>query len=273
MSRPVNAMSYALLGLLSVQSWTGYELTQQVRHSLTHVWPASAANLYRDQQRLVRLGWADVTVEPAGPERTRNRYTITAAGRQELRDWLDGPPAPVNLASEALLRIWFADAGTPDQLARTLRATADEARGIVDRVVELLGVYLDGAGAFPERAHLNAMTGELLAEPVRPAGGPLLPARHRGRAVGVHRPHRDRRDHPGPRCSGSSVPTARGRPAAARPCRGGRTGPSPPPRRRGRAATDRSGPATSSFSAVQASNAGQRSNRPMSTAAIRRVRL
>ena len=164
MGRPVNAMSYALLGLLSVQSWTGYELTQQVRHSLTHVWPASAANLYREQQRLVRLGWADVTTEAAGPERTRNRYTITATGRAALRDWLDGPPGATNLESEAFLRIWFADAGTPGQLAQTLRSTADEARGTVDHIVELLGHYLADAGAFPHRAHLNAMVGELLAD-------------------------------------------------------------------------------------------------------------
>lgn len=164
MARPVNAMSYALLGLLSLRSWTGYELTQQVRRSLTHVWPASAANLYREQQRLVRLGWADVTVEPAGPERTRHRYTITAAGRAALLDWLDERPGATNLESEAFLRIWFADAGTPDQLARTLRATAVEARATVDHVVALFGQYLDGAGPFPERAHLNAIVGELIAD-------------------------------------------------------------------------------------------------------------
>lgn len=157
-------MSYALLGLLSVQSWTGYELTQQVRHSLAHVWPASAANLYREQQRLVRLGWAAVAVEPAGPERTRNRYTITADGRQALSTWLDGPPGVTNLESEAFLRIWFADAGTPEQLARTLRSTAEEAHATVERVTEVFGHYLAGGGAFPHRAHLNAMVGELIAD-------------------------------------------------------------------------------------------------------------
>ncbi len=165
-TRPKQAttLSYALLGLLSVRSWTGYEMTQQVRHSLSHVWPASTANLYREQQRLVSLGWADGTQEAAGPERTRNRYTITAAGRDALRDWLDSPPGPTNLDSEALLRIWFADAGKPEQLAQSLRAAADEARAAVDRVVEVFGIYLADQGGFPQRAHLNAMAGELLAD-------------------------------------------------------------------------------------------------------------
>lgn len=162
--RQATTLSYALLGLLSLRSWTGYELTQQVRHSLSHVWPASTANLYREQQRLVHLGWASVAQEPAGPERTRNRYTITTAGRKALRTWLGSPPGPTNLDSEAVLRIWFADGGTPEQLAASLRAAADEARGAVDRVVEVFGHYLAGAGGFPQRAHLNAMAGELLAD-------------------------------------------------------------------------------------------------------------
>jgi PadR family transcriptional regulator, regulatory protein AphA len=161
---PVTTSSYVLLGLLSVRSWTGYELTQQVRHSLAHVWPASEANLYREQQRLVRLGWARVDAEAAGPERTRKRYTITAAGRSALADWLATPPAPPSLEIEGMLRAWFADAGTPEQFADAMRAIAEHARASVDRVVTVFTGYLAGAGAFPERAHLNAIVGEMVAD-------------------------------------------------------------------------------------------------------------
>jgi PadR family transcriptional regulator AphA len=156
--------SYVLLGLLSVRSWTGYELTQQIRHSLAHVWPASEANLYREQQRLVRLGWASVAAESAGPERTRNRYTITDPGRAELKEWLATPPAPAGLEVEGMLRAWFADAGTPQELAAALHRTADHARASLDRVVTVFSHYLAGEGAFPERAHLNAIVGEMVAD-------------------------------------------------------------------------------------------------------------
>jgi len=160
---PVTTSSYVLLGLLSVQSWTGYELTQQVRHSLAHVWPASEANLYREQQRLVRLGWADVADEAAG-QRTRKRYTITAAGRAALTEWLATPPAPPSMEIEGMLRAWFADAGTPQQFAAAMRHAADDARASLDRVVTVFAQYLDGAGGFPERAHLNAIVGEMVAD-------------------------------------------------------------------------------------------------------------
>ena len=39
---------------------TGYELTQQVRRSLRFVWPSSEGHLYREQKRLLELGWATV---------------------------------------------------------------------------------------------------------------------------------------------------------------------------------------------------------------------
>jgi DNA-binding PadR family transcriptional regulator len=156
--------SYVLLGLLSLRPWTGYELTQQIRHSLAHVWPSSEANVYREQQRLVRLGWATVTAEAAGPARTRNRYTITSAGRRELSAWLDTAPAPASLEVEAMVRAWFADAGTPEQLAASLRHAAADARASLDQVVTVFSHYLDGAGGFPERAHLNAIVGEMVAD-------------------------------------------------------------------------------------------------------------
>jgi DNA-binding PadR family transcriptional regulator len=164
MSMPVTTSSYVLLGLLSLRPWTGYELTQQVRHSLAHVWPASEANLYREQQRLVGLGWAEVTAEAAGRERTRKRYTITAAGRAALTDWLATPPAPPSMEIESMLRVWFADAGTPAQFADAMRHAADDARASLDRVVTVFAQYLEGEGGFPQRAHLNAIVGEMVAD-------------------------------------------------------------------------------------------------------------
>jgi PadR family transcriptional regulator AphA len=165
MSTPARTTaSYLLLGLLTVRAWTGYELTQQIRHSLSHIWPSSEANLYREQQRLVRLGWATVEAEAAGPERTRNRYTITAAGRAAFADWLGTPPGPTEFQVEGMLRAWFADAGTPEEFAAAMRAMADDARASLDRVVTVFSQYLDGAGGFPERAHLNAIVGEMVAD-------------------------------------------------------------------------------------------------------------
>jgi DNA-binding PadR family transcriptional regulator len=156
-------IGYALLGLLALRSWTGYELTGQVRSTLRLVWPSSEAHVYREQRRLVSRGWASVTSEPAG-RRTRNRYAITETGRLALRDWLASPPKSPTLEVEAFVRLWLADQGTPDDLVAALRATAAAARASVADASALARTYLAGQGAFPERSHLNALVGEMLTD-------------------------------------------------------------------------------------------------------------
>lgn len=137
--------TYGLLGLLATRSWTGYELTQQVQRSLRFAWPTSEGHLYREQKRLVALGWATVEDEPVG-ERTRNRYTITDAGRDALQQWLATDPEEPHLQVEGLLRIFFADRGSPDQLASTLRATGDMARSMLGDLRGFVDEYLDEGG-------------------------------------------------------------------------------------------------------------------------------
>lgn len=160
--QPPPTITYALLGLLALRSWTGYELAQQTRRSLRLVWPSSEAHVYREQQRLARLGWATVTTEPVG-KRTRNRYTITDEGRSALTEWLATEPAPPAVEVEVLVRAWFADQGEVGDLVRSLERTAAWTEATLADMLLLVERYLAGEGDFPERAHLNAVVGEILA--------------------------------------------------------------------------------------------------------------
>ena len=119
--------TYGLLGMLAVRSWTGYELTQQLRRSLRFVWPSSEGHLYREQKRLVDLGWAVVATEPAG-KRTRKRYTITDEGREALQRWLATEPEEPHFEIEGVLRMFYADQGTVADLAASMESTASTAR-------------------------------------------------------------------------------------------------------------------------------------------------
>jgi PadR family transcriptional regulator, regulatory protein AphA len=161
--RTTPTIRYALLGLLAIRSWTGYELTQQVRRSLRLLWPSSEAHLYREQQRLARLGWATVTTERVG-QRSRNRYTITEAGRTALSEYLATPPAAPALEGEALVRLFFADQGEVGDLVDALERTAQHTREALAGMVAITEQYLAGEGLFPERAHLSALAGEIIAD-------------------------------------------------------------------------------------------------------------
>ena len=131
--------TYGLLGMLAVRSWTGYELTRQVHRSLRFIWPTSEGHLYREQKRLVSLGWAVVEQEQAG-QRTRNRYTITPAGREALATWLATPPDEPHLQIEGVLRALrqprLAD------LHQSMTTTAEQAGSMLATLRGFVGEYL-----------------------------------------------------------------------------------------------------------------------------------
>ena len=145
MATRASPATYGLLGMLAVRSWTGYELTQQVRRSLRFIWRSSEGHLYREQRRLVDLGWATVRDEPAGL-RTRSRYTITDAGRAALQDWLATQPEEPHFQIEGILRTFFADQGTQQQLASAMNSTAKSARSMLDEMLGFVEDYLADGG-------------------------------------------------------------------------------------------------------------------------------
>jgi PadR family transcriptional regulator AphA len=137
--------TYGLLGMLATRPMTGYELTHQVRRSLRFIWPVSEGHLYREQKKLVTLGWATVTTETAG-RRTRQRYAITRAGRAALRAWLATEPEEPHLQVEGVLRAFYADSGSPHVLATSMRATAASASAMLAELHGFVDEYLTEDG-------------------------------------------------------------------------------------------------------------------------------
>ena len=137
--------TYGLLGMLAVRSWTGYELTRQVHRSLRFIWPTSEGHLYREQKRLVTLGWAVVEQEQTG-KRTRNRYTITPTGREALARWLATPPEEPHLQIEGVLRIFYANLGSSADLQQSMTTTAEQARSMLATLRGFVGEYLAEGG-------------------------------------------------------------------------------------------------------------------------------
>lgn len=185
-----SSTTYGLLGLLAVRSWTGYELTHQLRRSLRYVWSSSEGHLYREQKRLVKLGWARVEDEPAG-RRTRKRYTITPSGRVALSEWLASEPEEPHFEIEGVLRLFYADHGSAADLTASMEASAQAAREMLGEMIGLVDEYLGDGGPlnmlergvggsgqerleyngrlqYPERLHVIALaidiTTRLLAE-------------------------------------------------------------------------------------------------------------
>jgi DNA-binding PadR family transcriptional regulator len=152
---PRSTTTYAVLGLLALRDWTTYELAKQMQRSLHWFWPRAERKLYEEPKRLVADGLATASAEATG-KRPRTVYSITPAGRSALADWLDEPSASRSTEFEALVKVFFADAGSADQLRTTLdRILADTG----ERLADLADVVESGITSpqFPERAPLQAL--------------------------------------------------------------------------------------------------------------------
>ncbi len=157
-SRPsrLTTSSYAVLGLLAIQPWTGYELAQQASRSLRFAWPKSERLLYAEPKKLVEHGLATSREERVG-QRPRTLYTITDDGRAALAEWTTTAPQPPTLEAESLLRLLFAENGGVDDLVAALDAMADEAAEMYEQVATINTGYLDGEHPFPQRTHLSVL--------------------------------------------------------------------------------------------------------------------
>ena len=100
----------------------------------------------------------EILEESAGPVRNRQVYTITEAGRVELRSWLRTEPALPRVQVEALLRCLLAPSGDKDDLLRALRSTRAGVEVLHGRGTELLDdLVARGERPFPERLHANVL--------------------------------------------------------------------------------------------------------------------
>ena len=153
--------SYAMLGLLALRPWTTYELAKQMQRSVRWFWPRAERKLYEEPKRLAALGL--VTVETTATGRRRSTvYGITATGRHALRDWLRaGPGAPMQVEMEAMIRVFFADGASPEDLRATLAAIGTQANETLMSLGVLAAGTVSGEDDFPERRATNAVALEL----------------------------------------------------------------------------------------------------------------
>jgi PadR family transcriptional regulator AphA len=155
--------SYLMLGLLSLKSWSTYELAQQMRRSIQFYWPRAESKIYEEPKKLVAHGFATATREYAG-KRPRTVYAITSKGRKALRRWLAEPGKGPVVEFEGLVKILFAEQAGREELLATLTAIRGDAERARQHHVELATDLAQTGGPFPERLHVNALVFKLMWE-------------------------------------------------------------------------------------------------------------
>jgi PadR family transcriptional regulator AphA len=144
--------SYVVLGLVErAGEATPYDLKQIVAATVGGFFSIPHSQLYAEPERLARAGYLEERREQTG--RRRKHYTLTAQGREALREWLRTPTGELyELRDPGLLKLAFG--GDPKTLAAAQLSAHEE------RLEELrrLARTLEMAGA-PEEQRLVAEAG------------------------------------------------------------------------------------------------------------------
>jgi DNA-binding PadR family transcriptional regulator len=124
MARPSQTAT-AVLGVLSIEPQTGYEIRQAITDILGHFWHESFGQIYPCLADLEEEGLVSST---PGDRPRSSRYQITEAGRTRLHDLLSEPATSQAPRNGLLLRVFFGRALDPGKLARMLDELEAEAQ-------------------------------------------------------------------------------------------------------------------------------------------------
>ena len=101
-------LRHAILGLLSHQQQSGYDLNRAFTSSIVYFWHADQSQIYRTLDRLEADGAISTQVIPQSGRPDRRLHSLTESGRAELDAWLMSPLEPNTVKDPLLARVFFA---------------------------------------------------------------------------------------------------------------------------------------------------------------------
>lgn len=125
-----------ILGLLSHEELTGYEIKKRMDTALKYFWGASYGSIYPTLNDLVERGLAVKRVDTES-KRNKQIYAITDKGRGYLKEWLTLPVEKDELRYETLLKLFFGGEAGAQQTLSHIRAFREK--------IEKEMPYLSGA--------------------------------------------------------------------------------------------------------------------------------
>lgn len=114
-----------ILGLLSHEALTGYEIKKRMDTTLHSFWGASYGSIYPTLNGLMKRGLAIQHMD-ASTKRQKIRYAITPQGHAYVKDWLKQPATIHEVRYEMLLKIFFGAELGAEQALKHIRAFQED---------------------------------------------------------------------------------------------------------------------------------------------------
>ncbi|WP_406208122.1 PadR family transcriptional regulator [Streptomyces sp. NBC_01017] len=137
------SLKYAVLAALLEGEASGYELSKVFDVSFANFWPATPQQLYRELERLAQDGLVQARFVQQERRPNKRMFTLTEAGRQDLRAFAAEPPRrPTAIRDELLIKIQAME--DPEAARALIEERMTWSRGKLDRYERVRDRLLDG---------------------------------------------------------------------------------------------------------------------------------
>ena len=154
-----------LLGLLTIEPMSGYDLGQAIRSSVGFFWHESYGQIYPNLKTLAAEGLVTAKAERQKGKPERHIYSITRKGRERLAAWLAVAPQPEIPRNELLLKLFFGAQVPAEILIVYVEEMVGKERALVQKFIET-GKAVSAQQQFPDTPYwlMAARYGQLELE-------------------------------------------------------------------------------------------------------------
>jgi PadR family transcriptional regulator, regulatory protein AphA len=138
------SLRHAILGILSIQPMSGYDLKKTIDQSVGHFWTADQSQVYRTLAALVEDGLASRRTVAQDERPNLHLHTVTDRGLVALDEWLASPLQTPPMREPFLARLFFADRMPPEAIRELLEVRRREV-GEQLAALEAIAVSVDDA--------------------------------------------------------------------------------------------------------------------------------
>lgn len=120
------SIQHAILGILSRQPVTGYDLKKVIQDSSFMHWSGNNNQIYNSLVELLKDGFVTSEVQHQESSPSKKIYTITEAGRAELKRWAASAPEPPEYKRMFLVQLAWSDSLDQEELDALCSAYEEE---------------------------------------------------------------------------------------------------------------------------------------------------
>lgn len=111
---------YVILGMLSHESLSGYDIKKRVERYFGHFWNESFGQIYPALKELFENGYIVKNNLENDENSTKSLYCITEEGKEYLNQWLKLPVEDEKIRYEILLKLFFSGDAPIEDIKRHL---------------------------------------------------------------------------------------------------------------------------------------------------------